>query len=82
MINARAMSTLPTDESTRALVKRLWREHLHIYKGRIAIVALLTALVAGATALYPAVIDQAFSMFVRKDQRILYQIPILVLVVT
>lgn len=76
------MSTLPTDESTRALVRRLWREHLRGYKGRIVIVAILTALVAGATALYPAVIDQAFSMFVRKDQRILYQIPILVLVVT
>ncbi|GAB0117378.1 ABC transporter ATP-binding protein [Acidisoma sp. 7E03] len=76
------MSTLPTNESTRALVRRLWREHLRGYKGRIVIVAILTALVAGATALYPAVIDQAFSMFVRKDQRILYQIPILVLVVT
>jgi subfamily B ATP-binding cassette protein MsbA len=82
LIHGRAMSTLPTDESTRALVARLWREHLHVYKGRIVIVAILTALVAGATALYPAVIDQAFTMFVRKDQRILYQIPILVLVVT
>ncbi|MCB8880709.1 ABC transporter ATP-binding protein [Acidisoma cellulosilytica] len=76
------MKTLPTDESTRALVARLWREHLHVYKGRLVIVAILTALVAGATALYPAVIDQAFSMFVRKDPRILYQIPIIVLVVT
>lgn len=76
------MKTLPTDESTRALVARLWREHLHIYKGRLVIVAILTALVAGATALYPAVIDQAFSMFVRKDPRILYQIPVIVLIVT
>ncbi len=76
------MKTLPTDESTRALVARLWREHLHLYKGRLVSVAVLTALVAGATALYPAVIDQAFSMFVRKDPRILYQIPIIVLVVT
>jgi subfamily B ATP-binding cassette protein MsbA len=76
------MRTLPTDESTRALVSRLWREHLHLYKGRMVVVAILTALVAGATALYPAVIDQAFTMFVRKDPRILYQIPIIVLVVT
>ncbi|MCB8875103.1 ABC transporter ATP-binding protein [Acidisoma silvae] len=76
------MKTLPTDDSTRALVARLWREHLHIYKGRLVVVAILTALVAGATALYPAVIDQAFTMFVRKDPRILYQIPIIVLVVT
>lgn len=76
------MKTLPTDESTRALVARLWREHLYLYKGRLVIVAILTALVAGATALYPAVIDQAFTMFVRKDPRILYQIPVIVLIVT
>ena len=53
-----------------------------MYKGRIVVVGILTLLVAGTTALYPAVIDQAFDMFVRKDRRILYQIPILVLVVT
>ncbi len=76
------MKTLPTDDSTRALVARLWREHLKDYKGRIVIIAVLTLLVAGTTALYPAVIDQAFNMFVRKDRRILYQIPVLVLVVT
>jgi ATP-binding cassette, subfamily B, bacterial MsbA len=73
---------IPTDESTRALVSRLWREHLRDYKGRLVVVGILTLLVAGATALYPAVIDQAFDMFVRKDRRILYQIPIQVLIVT
>ena len=50
--------------------------------GRLVVVGILTLLVAGTTALYPAVIDQAFDMFVRKDRRILYQIPIQVLVVT
>jgi subfamily B ATP-binding cassette protein MsbA len=76
------MRTLTTDESTRALVGRLWREQLRHYKGRLIIVGILTLLVAGTTALYPAVIDQAFDMFVRKDRRILYQIPLQVLVVT
>ncbi len=75
-------TSLPTDESTRALVMRLWREHLRQYKGRLVIVAILTLLVAAATALYPAVIDQAVSMFARRDRRILYQIPIQVLIVT
>src|SRR6195952_1428973 len=78
----RRMKTLPTDESTRALVARLWREYLRQYKGRLAVVGLLTLLVAGITALYPAVIDQAVDMFARKDRRILYQIPIQVLIVT
>jgi subfamily B ATP-binding cassette protein MsbA len=76
------MKTLPTDESTRALVARLWRESLRQYKGRLFVVGLLTLLVAGITALYPAVIDQAVDMFARKDRRILYQIPIQVLIVT
>ncbi len=76
------MKPLPSDDSTRALVARLWREHLRNYKGRLVIVGILTLAVAGTTALYPAVIDQAFDMFVRKDRRILYQIPIQVLVVT
>ncbi len=37
---------------------------------------------AGTTALYPVVIDHAFAMFTRKDPRILYQVPVLVLVIT
>ncbi len=45
-------------------------------------VLLLTALMAGLTALYPVVIDRAFSMFAARDARILYQVPILVVVVT
>ena len=68
--------------STLALIKRLWRHYVCHYKGRIALIILATLIMSAATALYPALIDWAFSMFARKDPRILYQVPILVLVVT
>ena len=72
----------PADESTPALIRRLWREHIRFYRGRIALIVVMTLIMSGATALYPALIDWAFTMFAHKDARILYQVPILVLVVT
>jgi ATP-binding cassette, subfamily B, bacterial MsbA len=71
-----------TRDSTRALLTRLWREHVRHYKARLLLVLVLTGLMAGTTALYPIVIDHAFQMFTNHDRRILYQIPLLVLVVT
>jgi subfamily B ATP-binding cassette protein MsbA len=72
----------PADESTPALIRRLWREHISFYRGRIVLIVVMTLIMSGATALYPALIDWAFTMFAHKDARILYQVPILVLVVT
>ncbi len=72
----------PPDERTRTLLGRMWREHLVHHRGRLLLVLGLTAVMAGLTALYPVVIDRAFSMFVARDQRILYQIPVLVVIVT
>ncbi len=72
----------PDDETTRALLLRLWREHLTHHKPRMLLVLVLTGIMAGTTALYPVVIDRAFSMFTGRDARILYQIPALVLAVT
>ena len=68
--------------STAALIRRLWREHVQHYRGRIALIVVMTLVMSGTTALYPALIDWAFTMFARKDPRILYQVPILVLIVT
>jgi subfamily B ATP-binding cassette protein MsbA len=68
--------------STPALIRRLWREHVKHYRGRIVLIVVTTLVMAGATALYPALIDWAFTMFSRRDTRILYQVPILVLIVT
>ncbi len=72
----------PADESTPALIRRLWREHISFYRGRIVLIVVMTLIMSGATALYPALIDWAFTMFAHKDARIVYQVPILVLVVT
>jgi len=69
-------------DTTRVLLIRLWREHISHYKPRLLLVLLLTALMAGTTALYPVVIDHAFQMFTDRDQRILYQIPVLVIAIT
>ncbi len=64
------------------LLGRLWREHLIHHKARLALVTALTLLMAGTTALYPVVINHAFDMFTARDQRILYQIPVLVVAIT
>src|SRR5579871_6679659 len=69
-------------DSTRGLLVRLWREHILHHKARLLLVLVLTALMAGTTALYPVVIDHAFQMFTDRDQRILYQLPALVVAIT
>ena len=72
----------PGRDSTQALLRRLWREHIRHYKSRLLLVLVLTLLMAGTTALYPVVIDHAFQMFTDRDRRILYQLPALVIAVT
>jgi ATP-binding cassette, subfamily B, bacterial MsbA len=69
-------------DRTFELLRRLWREHLIHYKPRLLLVAILTLLMAGTTALYPVVINHAFDMFTKHDRRILYQIPALVVAIT
>jgi subfamily B ATP-binding cassette protein MsbA len=69
-------------ESTRAVMLRLWREHVHHYRGRLVMVLVLTIIMALTTALYPVVIARVFTMFANKDARILYQVPVLIVCVT
>jgi subfamily B ATP-binding cassette protein MsbA len=69
-------------ETSRALLTRLWREHISHHKSRLLLVLALTAIMAGTTALYPVAIDHAFQMFTDRDRRILYQIPALVVAIT
>ncbi len=69
-------------DSTRALLGRLWHEHIRHHKARLLLILVLTGLMAGTTALYPVVIDHAFQMFTDRDRRILYQIPALVVAIT
>lgn len=73
---------LPAETGSRALMARLWREHLRHHVWELALVLLLTALMAGLSALYPVVIKRALDMFEARDKRILYQIPAIVIAVT
>jgi len=69
-------------ETTQMLVRRLWREHVRQHRTLITIILLLTLVMAGTQALYPIAIDHAFTMFEKRDERILYQLPVLVVLVT
>ena len=73
---------LLSEPRSKSLLRRLWHEHLHRHRGRLALVLLLTAIMAALTGLYPVVIDRAFSMFAAHDRRILYQVPIIVIIIT
>ena len=81
-MDSTAIGPVDADHGTRTLMWRLWREHLLHHRAQLLIILVLTALVAGLTGLYPIVIDRAISMFVGRDQRILYQVPVLVVVIT
>ncbi len=72
-------ATLP---ETSPLLLRLWREHIRQHVGLLVVVLLLTIAMAALQALYPAVVRQALDLFERRDPRILYQVPILVMLVT
>jgi len=69
-------------ETAQSLIRRLWREHVRFHRSLITLILLLTLVMAGTQALYPVAIDHAFSMFERRDQRILYQLPVLVVAIT
>ena len=71
-----------TSAATESLLLRLWREHIRGQRGRLGMILLLTAATAATQALYPVVIDRAIEMFEHHDARILYQVPILVVIVT
>jgi subfamily B ATP-binding cassette protein MsbA len=70
------------ETTTLAMIRRLWREHIRHHRVRLTFVLLLTALTAGLTSLYPLVINRALSMFEAHDSRILYQIPVVIIIIT
>jgi subfamily B ATP-binding cassette protein MsbA len=68
--------------TSRALLLRLWRDYVRTQGGRLLLIALFTALTAATQAVYPVVISRAIEMFERHDGRILYQVPVIVVIVT
>jgi ATP-binding cassette, subfamily B, bacterial MsbA len=76
------MNAEPQSIASRTLLFRLWRDEIRPQIGRLLLIALFTALTAGSQAIYPVVIDRAIDMFEHHDGRILYQVPVLVVIVT
>jgi subfamily B ATP-binding cassette protein MsbA len=75
---------MPAEVSAAAtsLLLRFWREHVRAQRGLLLIVFALTAATAATQAVYPVVIDRAIDMFEHRDPRILYQVPLIVVIVT
>ncbi len=80
------MNAIPTvfrqHEATAPLLRRLWREHIRHYRGKLYAVLVFTLAMAATQALYPEVIKDAVTMFDKHDRRILYQVPALVASIT
>jgi subfamily B ATP-binding cassette protein MsbA len=67
---------------TIPLLARLWRELLSPLRQRILLAALCTLGLAGITALYPIVIQQAFDRFQRGDETLIFYLPPTIILVT
>ncbi|NHO54278.1 ATP-binding cassette domain-containing protein [Acetobacter estunensis] len=77
-----SQASTPVKDDTNTLLIRLWRDQVRQHVGRIVSVFVLTVLMAGLTALYPLVIQRALDMFSSHDERILYQVPLLIVAIT
>ncbi|NDG48668.1 MAG: ABC transporter ATP-binding protein, partial [Rhodospirillales bacterium] len=76
------MTSAKNITGTLPLLARLWRELLSPLRRRIATAALCTLGLAGITALYPIVIQQAFDRFQRGDETLIWVLPPTIIVVT
>jgi subfamily B ATP-binding cassette protein MsbA len=74
-------AALPPGE-TRALLLRLWRERLRRYRPTLVVILALTVIMAAAQGCYPLAINYAFTLFARQDQRMLYIVPAMIIVLT
>jgi subfamily B ATP-binding cassette protein MsbA len=81
-ISPAALVISPQSDATGQLLRRLWREHIRHHRAAMAVIFVLTLVMAATQALYPVIIDRAISMFEAHDGRILYQVPALVVVIT
>lgn len=63
-------------------IRRLWREWVRPHRATLGIVLVLIAIIAGATALYPVLIKEAYDAFTARDARAIMLAPIFVIVIT
>ncbi len=70
------------DAASLPLVRRLWREQISRQLRLLALAAVCTLGVAGTTALYPVIIQQAFDRFAQGDANIIWLLPPVIIAVT
>ncbi len=70
------------DAASLPLIRRLWREHVAFQSRLLALAALAAIGVAGTTALYPIVIQQAFDRFAAGDASVMWLLPPVIIAVT
>jgi subfamily B ATP-binding cassette protein MsbA len=68
--------------SSRALLRRLWHGHVARHRRRILLALVCTMALAGLTALYPVVIQQAFDRFRADDPAVVWLLPPLIVALT
>ena len=76
------MASLPPPDTTKALAGRLWRDYVRHHRLGILLALVCTAALAGLTALYPLVIQQAFDLFTAGDMRIVWLVPPIIIAIT
>ena len=70
------------DAASLPLVRRLWTEHVRHQPRLLVLAALCTIAVAGTTALYPVIIQQAFNRFAAGDSTVVWLLPPIIIAVT
>lgn len=70
------------DAASLPLIRRLWREHVRHHPRLLLLAALCTVGVAGTTALYPVIIQQAFNRFAEGDPNVVWLLPPIIIAVT
>ncbi|WP_137181429.1 ABC transporter ATP-binding protein [Roseomonas sp. AR75] len=70
------------DAASLPLVRRLWREHVSQHPRLLILATVCTIGVAGFTALYPLIIQQAFNRFTEGDPNVVWYLPPIIIAVT
>jgi subfamily B ATP-binding cassette protein MsbA len=76
------MARLAFDAASLPLIRRLWREQIRRHPRLLVLAACCTLGVAGMTALYPIIIQQAFNRFAEGDPSIVWLLPPVIIAVT
>ena len=70
------------NDSTGYLVRRLWRDWMRVYVGRICGAAVLMIIVAATSAAYPKLIELSVDMLGEADRRVVTLIPVVIIAIT